>query len=109
METNALGNVKINEDYALCTVNPKLFLIDAIYSAAYMMMDKAYIVLDGNPETEIKVEIRKKNNNTDLKDLAIEFNEQLLNYSVYAIQNERNRNIRELILKKALEVNKGRE
>jgi His-Xaa-Ser system protein HxsD len=104
-EITALGNVKLGSDSILCTVNPKLYPLDIVYSAAYVLIDKAYILLDGDPATEIKVEIRKKKDSDDLKSLAIEFNEQLLNYSVYKVQSERNRGIRELMLQKVLFTN----
>ena len=45
-------------------MNPKIYPIDVVYAAAYVMIDRAFIILDGDPKEEIKVEIRKKKNTT---------------------------------------------
>jgi His-Xaa-Ser system protein HxsD len=105
METNALGNIELKEDFALFTVNPRIYPLDIVYSAAYIMIDKAFIVLDGDPEKEIKIEIRKKRKEQELKTLVQEFNEELLNYAVYKVQSERNKGLREAILQRVLLTN----
>jgi His-Xaa-Ser system protein HxsD len=101
-ETNALGNIKIEEEYATFTINPKIYPLEVIYSAAYIMIDKAFIILDGDPETEIIVEIRKKEEANEIKDLVVEFNEELLNYATYITQMKRTKVLREILLNKAL-------
>ncbi|MCH8048786.1 hypothetical protein IIC44_01680 [Patescibacteria group bacterium] len=103
-DLTALGNVKEASDHILCIVNTKIYTLDTIHSAAYILVDKAYILLDGDPSTEIKVEIRKKTD-VALKDLAREFNEQLLNYAVYNAQSERNKKLREAIILRTLLTN----
>ena len=40
-------------------INPKLYPFDIVNSAAYMLLDKAYFVIDGD-ENEITVEITSK-------------------------------------------------
>ena len=105
METNALGNINIKEDCAVFSVNPKIFSLDVVYSAAYIMIDKAFIILDGDPEEEIFVEIRKKTQEQDFIQLVREFNEELLNYAVYKNQSEKNKKLRELILQRVLLTN----
>jgi len=105
---NALANIKIdeNEGYALFLVNPKIYPLDIIYAASYVLMDKAYIFLDGDPAKEIKVEIRKKENSTDnVKQLLFAFNNELINYAVYRSQAEKNKGIREIILQRLLLTN----
>jgi len=79
--------------------------LDIIYSAAYIMIDKAFIVLDGNPDAEILVELKKKKYSQNIKELVEEFNEELLNYSVYKIQSDKNKKIRELILQRLMITN----
>lgn len=107
-ELNQLQNIKINEKegYALFSINPKIYPLDLIYSASYILMDKAYIFLDGDPEEEIIVELRRKDeNNQELKKLVYDFNNELLNYAVYKQQSEKNKPIREAILQKILLTN----
>ncbi|MFC1728438.1 hypothetical protein ACFLZ7_03170 [Nanoarchaeota archaeon] len=105
-DLTALGNIKLGEDHIICTINPKIYSLDIVYSAAYILIDKAYILLDGDPQTKIEVEIRQKEDpKVDLQVLAQEFNEQLLNYAVYKVQSERNKELREAILKRVLLTN----
>jgi len=98
-----LSNIEINEkeDYVLVSINPKIYFLDVIYSAAYILLDKAHIVLDGDPEEEIIAEIRPKGKQ-DLRALAMAFNDELLNYSVYKTQSEKNKGIRQAIIQRAL-------
>ena len=104
---NKLKSIDIDEEsgVAVFSVNPKIYPLELVYSASYIMIDKAFIILDGDPEKEILVEIRKKEKDQELKELVQNFNEELLNYAVYKTQSEKNKNIRELILQKVLMTN----
>ena len=104
---NKLGNIEIDEKngYAFFLINPKIYSIDVVYAAAYVMIDRAFVILDGDPNKEIKVEIRKKEDKLTLKELVISFNEELLNYATYKIQSEKNKKIRETLLQRVLLTN----
>ena len=104
---NKLGNIEINEKegYAFFLVNPKIYSIDIIYAAAYVMIDRAFVILDGDPKKEVKVEIRKKEDHDDLNLLVRAFNEELLNYAAYKVQSEKNKKLRELLLQRVLLTN----
>jgi len=104
---NKLGNIEINdkEDFATFSLNPEIYPLELVYSAAYIMIDKAFIILDGDPKKKILVEIRKKEEKQNIKDLIREFNEELLNYATYKVQSEKNKNIREMLLQRVLLTN----
>ena len=104
---NKLGNIEVNEKdgYAFFSINPKIYSIDVVYAAAYVMIDRAFVILDGDPKKEIKVEIRKKEDHHDLKELVRSFNEELLNYATYKVQSEKNKKIREMLLQRVLFTN----
>ena len=104
---NKLGNIEIDEkgEYAFFSVNPKIYPISVVYAAAYVMIDRAFILLDGDPKKEINVEIRKKENHHKLKELIISFNEELLNYATYEVQSKKNKKIQELLLQRVLLTN----
>jgi len=104
-ETNALQNIEYKQDHAVFVVNASIYDLEVIKSAAYVMLDKAYIVLDGDPSSKIFVEIRKKEPEQEIKQLVYDFNSELINYSVYKQQSERNKTIRELILQRVLFTN----
>lgn len=96
-----ISNMEIYEDHVLLSINPKIYPLDVVYSAAYALLDKAYIVLDGDPEEEIIAEIRSKIK-VDIKKLGDEFNNELINYAVYKKQSEKNALIRQAIIQRAL-------
>lgn len=86
-------------------VNPGLYPLDVIYSASYVFIDKAYIMLDGDPKKEIVVELRPKSKGADLEKLGRDFLNELLNYCMYKSQVEKNSELRKLILQRALLTN----
>lgn len=97
-------NLVFKDDSVTIKINPKLYSLEAIYSAAYVFLDKAYIVLDGNPETEILVKLRLKSSD-NLKDLAGCFLNELINYGDYFVRAQETKKIREAILQRALFTN----
>lgn len=96
-------NFSIDRESNSVTVSVKtsIFPLDVIYSASYVFLDRAYIILDGNPNRLVNIRLVPKNNN-DPKELAMEFNNELLSYSVHKKQSEKNAPIREAIIQRAL-------
>jgi His-Xaa-Ser system protein HxsD len=84
------------------SVNPKIFPLEVIYSASYVFLDKAYVMMDGNPQENIAVQLKAKNSGEDLQSLALEFNNELVSYSVYVVQAARTSEIRKAIVQRAL-------
>jgi His-Xaa-Ser system protein HxsD len=101
----SISNLEIHKDYIIVSVNPKLYTLDIIYSAAYALLDKVYVVLEGDPNEEILVELRSKTRGLDLEELGRDFNNELINFTVFKHQSESNREIKEAIVKKSLETN----
>ncbi|MFH1669452.1 MAG: hypothetical protein ABIA62_06000 [Candidatus Woesearchaeota archaeon] len=81
--THTSENPKIEKEKAIFSINPKIYPLDIVYSAAYIMIDRAFILLDGDPKDRIEVEIRKKHPEQDIDVLVMQFNEELLNYATY--------------------------
>ena len=73
---------KINakENKIVVPVNPQLYSLEAIYGAAYIFLDRAYLFLDGNPKSQVMVTLKGKEklNKKQLKDLAGEFYNEIL-------------------------------
>lgn len=87
----------------LVTINPKVYPLEVIYSAAYMFLDRAYVIIDGNPEKEITVQLKVKGEDK-LDKMALEFHNELVNYAVYVIQAARTDEIRKTIVQSALRI-----
>jgi His-Xaa-Ser system protein HxsD len=103
-----ISNMEIENDSVLLSINPKIYPLEAIYSAAYVFLDKVYIMLDGDPESEVIVELKpknKQNSREELEALGREFNNELINYSDYQKRSERTARVRELIMQRALLTN----
>ena len=97
--------ITYNENNAIFRINPEIYPLDIIYSAAYIMIDKAFILLDKDADNKIKITIQNKNKYFSPKQLVQEFNDELLNYAVYKVQSEKNKDLREILLKRVLITN----
>lgn len=96
------------ENAVSVSANAKIYPLPAIFSAAYSLMDKAYVIIDGNPKKKIVVTLKPKKRMA-LQALAMLFNEQLLLYAVYFNEAKKSRVIREALVKKALLENAAKE
>jgi len=104
---SGINNLEIDKNggYLIVSVNPKIYPLEIIYSAAYVFLDKGYILIDGNPEEEIFVQIKPKNKKENLEKLGNEFNNELVNYAVYVVQASRNQPLRKAIIERVLLTN----
>ena len=99
------SNIEINEKegYVIISINPKIYPLDVVLSSAYVFTEKYYCLVDGDPKEEIIVEMRPKTKKGDLKKMAREFNNELINYANYAVQSLKNQILRESIITRVLE------
>ena len=102
-------SVKINESegYVSISVNPDIYSLSVVYSASYVFLDKAYVLLKGDPKKEIIIELRLKGDlfkktEGKLDFLGREFLNELINYSFYKQQSDKNNSIRTILLQRAL-------
>lgn len=100
-----MKNIEIENNWAILRINPKIYPVEVIYSAAYVFLDKAYILLDGDPKSEIIIRIKPKNKEKDKELLGLEFFNELINYADYRQRSEETKNIREALLQRALLTN----
>ncbi|MAG21918.1 MAG: hypothetical protein CL943_01250 [Candidatus Diapherotrites archaeon] len=96
------NNFEINksENFVLLSINPKIYSLGVVFSAAYVLLEKAFIVVDGNPEEQLVVSLQPKKGK-NLTELANEFNQQLINFAVNFDQSARTKQIREEFIKQA--------
>ena len=98
-----MQNFEIKDGSIILSVNPKIYPLDVIFSAAYIFTNENYIILDGNPEEEILVEIKPKEKSNEMEKIAMEFTNELVNYGSYAVQSARNTHLRHIILQRVLQ------
>ena len=82
-------------------INPKLYNISSLYSAAYVFLDRAYFLFEGDPEKEIEVKITAREGE-DPELISKEFLNELINYSNYSENLKINQDTVKLIIEKAL-------
>lgn len=99
-----IKNYKISEEknLLLVSVDPNIYPLEVVYSATYMFLDRAYVMIGGDPNEEVVVQFKAKEDGLGLEKLLGEFQNELINYSVYAVQAARTNEIREAITKRAL-------
>lgn len=103
---NEISNIKIkkSKESVFVSINPKIYPLDVIYTASYVFIDRAYVLIDGEPEKKIIVELKPKKKE-NLERLGREFNNELLHYSFYKYVSDKTRDIRITLLQRALLTN----
>jgi len=106
-ELSMQGNLEINkkEGYIMVSVNPKIYPLDIVLSSAYIFTDTCYVLVDGDPNEEIIVELRPKNKEENIEEIGRKFNNELINYANYAVQAIKNERLREAIFSRVLLTN----
>jgi len=96
--------MNITDNSVIISVNPNLYALETIYSASYVFLDRAYILLNGDPKKEIIIQLQPKEQE-DLKKLGGEFLNELINYGDYKKRAEQTKEIREMLLQRAIITN----
>jgi His-Xaa-Ser system protein HxsD len=91
-------------NHLIFKLNTQTYPLEAIYSTAYVFLDRAYVYLDGNPKKEIIVSLKGKEklNEKQIESLKGEFHNELLNYILRAEIAKRNQKVRDFIVGTAL-------
>lgn len=97
-----MKGIEIAEDgeYAIVSVNPEIYSLPTIYSAAYVFLDRAYVVIDKDAG-KIVVCLKPKDDKEPEK-LGMEFHNELLNYANYSSNVKENNEITKMIVQRAL-------
>lgn len=102
---NITSNIEINkeENSILLNINPEIYNLSVVYTTCYSFLDKAYILIDGDPKFELLVELRPKKE-YDLEKLGREFNNELIKYGFYHNQHLKTAGIKTLMLQRILAI-----
>lgn len=86
------------------TINLTCYSLEAVYKAAYIFVDRAYIFLDSRSSKKVTVFLKgkKKLSSKKLEDLKGEFLNELLNCTLRVRVAARNKKIREMMVGQAL-------
>lgn len=95
---------KIGSNQTVFYLDSKIYSLAAIYSAANAFLDRAYVLLDGDPAKEIIVSLKGKEilSQKQLKALEGEFYNELLSCLLRTEVARSNQKIREYIVASAL-------
>jgi His-Xaa-Ser system protein HxsD len=97
-------NITISAAGVQWTISPKIYPLDVVYQAAFVFIDRAYLMLDEDAKGNIVVSLKGKEalSKPQLEALQGEFANELLNQAVRRTLSKQNRRLRELIVAKAL-------
>jgi len=97
-------SINVSKNQVVGAINPKVYPLEAVYGAAYVFLDRAYVFLDEDSKGRILVSLKGKEklNKKQLEALKGEFYNELLNYSLRYQISKDNRKIREYIVGRAL-------
>lgn len=99
-----MPQAKIQNNTLKFSLNLQNYPLEAIYGAAYVFIDKAYLFLDSRSAKKIEVSLkgRKKLTKKQFESLKGEFLNELLNYTLRTNLTKHNRKIREYVVSQAL-------
>ena len=105
------GNLEIDNEEGVVrvSINPQIYSMGVIYSVAHSFTDKSYVMIDGDREIEIVVEIKPFDKKEKLEELGRKFNNRLLSYVTYEQKRIENSAVRQLLLYRALMTNSPEE
>lgn len=103
MENNIFVS-KMKDNVIEFHINAKFYPLDAVTNASYVFIDRAFILLDGDPKSKIKICLKGKEKLSDkqLEILAGEFNNELLNQILRVQIAKNNKKLQEFIVGQAL-------
>ena len=90
-------------DRVVISVDQAVYPLDAIYGAAYVFLDRAYVYLEKDGKTKVKVSLVSKtpSKKEALLSLGGEFVNELLNQAIRANLDDSSKKIREYIVVKS--------
>lgn len=93
-----------NKNKLVILIDRNLYSLEAIYGASYVFLEKAYIQLKKNNDSEIKIFLKSKKpmKKSEIDNLGDEFMNELLNFSFKNQIAQNNKKIREYIIGRAL-------
>lgn len=95
-----MKGIELCDGYVKVKVNPKIHPLDIVYSAAYVFLDRAYVLLDSDEKDTLI--LLKPKGDENLEKLGLEFANELVNYASYKANSELNKETKNIILTRAM-------
>lgn len=92
---------KTDRNHIELKIDPRVYSRESIFAAGYVFLDRVYIALE-KEKNKFVIRFYPKNKSLDLKKLALEFQNELLNYSHYASRIKANAEATRDIMQSAL-------
>ncbi|MEK6874803.1 MAG: His-Xaa-Ser system protein HxsD [Nanoarchaeota archaeon] len=99
-----MDGINVFEDGACKRLDIKtsIYPLKVVVTTAYTFLDRAFILLDGDPKSTIIVHLQAKKEGDAANLLVKEFQNALLGYAHFQLVSDENRKIREMIVYRAL-------
>ena len=89
-------------------IDPEIFDRDIVLATCYTLLDRAHFIVDKKNDNFL-VKIIPREDNIDMEKLILEFNDHLINYSVYYKNAKNNAEIKKLLIGTSLYVMKDKK
>jgi hypothetical protein len=99
-----MGDIEVVGGDVVLRLNPKVYSLEMVYATAYVFLDRAWFLLDGDPAQELAVRItpRQPQQPEQLRAFGQEFLNELLSVTNYFNQLSRNKDVVNAVLQRAL-------
>ncbi|MFA5038974.1 MAG: hypothetical protein WC732_04775 [Candidatus Omnitrophota bacterium] len=94
-------HIVVHPDHAEIALNSKIYSKETVFAAGYVFLDKSYVLLDQAGE-RLLVYLYPQKPGADLKKLAMEFTNELLNYAHYFTRLKANADAVKSLMQRAL-------
>ena len=92
-QSEGIEQVVVEADRVIITLDRSLYPLDAVYGAAYLFIDRCYVLLDAPTPERLQIELRGRSplSESELRALAGEFGNELLTqvWRRQTVQNNR--------------------
>jgi hypothetical protein len=97
-----MGHIEVDGGDVVLRLNPKVYSLEMVYATAYVFLEKAWFLLDGDPAQELVVRITPRQAQGQPESFGREFLNELLSVSNYFNQLARNKDVVNAVLQRAL-------
>jgi len=94
-------NIKVTKECVILNINSKVYSKETIFAAGYVFLHKSYILIDKEKD-DFRVFLYPQGKNVKLKQLGMDFYNELLNYGHYFSQARLNAQAIKSIMQRAL-------
>lgn len=100
VDIEGVNIIEVVGNKAVLKLDSEIYPLQTVHAAAYVFIDRAYFIMDRNPDKSLQITIVSKGE--DPENLRHEFYNELLSYNNYFTHLESNKEVVRMIVERAL-------